>query len=168
MKRIIGLLKDSPLLVTVLILFLVILQIVLIKSGVVNDFSEVIRKNDRANDLYLAMLSVAALQASFAGVIVVFGLSNQPQAFRNLRTAAGEVLVDNWMSISYSGFISAGFALAASLSNIITNSWFAPWFFEASVLFCVHGIIRLLWLLKQLIRIVQDVDSREYLKASER
>lgn len=168
MKRIMGLLKDRPKLVTMFILFFVILQIVLIKSGVVSDFSEVMRKNDKANDLYLAMLSVAALQASFAGVIVVFGLSNQPKAFRNLRTAAGKVLVDNWMSISYSGFLSAGFALFASLSNIITNSWLAPWFFEASVLFCAHGIIRLLWLLKQLIKVVRDVDSWESLKASER
>ena len=44
----------------------------------------------------------------------------------------------------------------------------APWFFEVSVLFCVHGVVRLLWLLKQLIKVVRDVDSKEAQKESER
>lgn len=97
MNAIIGKLKDKPSLVTLLIILLIAVQIILIKCGIIVDFSEMLRKSDKANDLYLAMLSVAALQASFAGVIVVFGLSTQPQAFRNLRIAAGDALVDNWM-----------------------------------------------------------------------
>ena len=168
MKAIIGKLKDKPSLVTLLIILLIVVQIILIKCGIIVDFSEMLRKSDKANDLYLAMLSVAALQASFAGVIVVFGLSTQPQAFRNLRIAAGDAPVDNWMSISYSGFLSAGCALFASLSSMMADTWLAPWFFEASILFCIHGVVRLLWLLKQLIKVVRDVDSKEALKASER
>ena len=168
MNAIIGKLKDKPSLVTLLIILLIAVQIILIKCGIIVDFSEMLRKSDKANDLYLAMLSVAALQASFAGVIVVFGLSTQPQAFRNLRIAAGDALVDNWMSISYSGFLSAGCALFASLSSMMADAWLAPWFLEASILFCIHGVLRLLWLLKQLIKVVRDVDSKEALRASER
>lgn len=85
-----------------------------------------------------------------------------------MRIAAGDALVDNWMSISYSGFLSAGCALFASLSSMMADAWLAPWFFEASILFCIHGVLRLLWLLKQLIKVVRDVDSKEALRASER
>ena len=147
MNAIIGKLKDKPSLVTLLIILLIAVQIILIKCGIIVDFSEMLRKSDKANDLYLAMLSVAALQA---------------------RIAAGDALVDNWMSISYSGFLSAGCALFASLSRMMADAWLAPWFFEASILFCIHGVLRLLWLLKQLIKVVRDVDSKEALRASER
>lgn len=165
--RLIGKLKDRPSLVTYLIIIVVGLQAVLVKFGVPNVLLP-LQGADDVNDLYLAMLSVAALQASFAGVVVVFGLSTQPQAFRNLRVKAGSALVDNWMSISYSGFLSAGCALIAALANMMKYGQLAPWFFEVSVLFCVHGVVRLLWLLKQLIKVVRDVDSKEAQKESER
>lgn len=165
--RLIGKLKDKPSLVTYLIIIVVGLQAVLVKFGVPNVLLP-LQGADGVNDLYLAMLSVAALQASFAGVVVVFGLSTQPQAFRNLRVKAGSALVDNWMSISYSGFLSAGCALVSALTNMMKCEQLAPWFFEVSVLFCVHGVVRLLWLLKQLIKVVRDVDSKEAQKESER
>ena len=165
--RLIGKLKDKPSLVTCLIIIMVALQAVLVKLGA-PDILLSLQEAKGANDLYLAMLSVAALQASFAGVVVVFGLSTQPQAFRNLRVKAGSALVDNWMSISYSGFLSAGCALIATLANMMEYGQLAPWFFEVSVLFCVHGVVRLLWLLKQLIKVVRDVDSKEAQKESER
>lgn len=168
MKKIIGLLKDWPSLATGLIIGILALQVVLVREGVIPYWLEGLCKSNEANDLYLAMLGAAALQASFAGVVVVFGLSAQPRAFRSLRNAAGRLLVNNWMSISYSGFLSAGCALAATLINMLGDKWFSPWFFEASVLFCTHGVIRLLWLFKQLIRVVGDVDSEELQKESER
>lgn len=61
------------------------------------DWSKALRKKNESTDLYLAMLSAASLQAGFAGVVVVFGLSAQPKAFKNLRIAAGNALVDNWV-----------------------------------------------------------------------
>jgi hypothetical protein len=126
-----------------------------------NIWKEIIVEPDKSLDVYIAMLTVAALQASFAGVIVVFGLSTQPSAFRQLRIQAGNELVNNWLSISYSGFISAAMALIATLAQLMGGSEYAPWFFEISVFFCAHGIIRLLWLLKCLIGIVQKDDVHE-------
>lgn len=168
MKKIIGLLKDRPSFATWLIIGVIVLQVVLVKKGVIPYWLEGLCKSNEANDLYLAMLGAAALQAGVAGVVVVFGLSAQPQAFRILRNAAGQSLVNNWMSISYSGFLSAGCALAATLINMLGDKWFSPWFFEASMLFCAHGVIRLLWLFKQLIGVVRDADSKEAQKESER
>lgn len=161
-------LKDHPTIVTVLIFAVVAVHFLCTAFELVpNVWQPIIRKNEPPMDLYIAMLSVAALQASFAGVIIVFGLSTQPQAFRDLRVLAGKSLIDNWMSISYSGFISAGFALLASLAALIGYKQYAPWLFELSVLFCVHGVVRLLWLLKDLIRVVRNDDMRAAQKKNE-
>ncbi|WP_236837960.1 hypothetical protein, partial [Bifidobacterium longum] len=94
-------------------------------------------------------------------VVVVFGLSTQPSAFVVLRREAGKALVDNWLSISYSGFLSAGFSLIALLMLHMGVPKLSPWFFEYAVLICVHGIIRLLWLLKKLIQVIAKVDIAE-------
>lgn len=110
--------------------------------------------------IYLAVLSVSAVVAGFAGVVVVFGLSSQPQAFRRLRAQAGSALTRNWISVSNSGFISSGLALISVL--VLYSAWkpIAVWFFELAILVCCNGVLRLLWLLKSLIRIVQADDIR--------
>lgn len=135
MKKIIGLLKDWTSLATGLIIGILALQVVLVREGVILYWLEGLCKSNDANDLYLAMLGAAASQASSAGVVVVFGLSAQPQAFRSLRNAAGRLLVNNWMSISYSGFLSAGCALAATLINMLGDKWFSPWFLRCQYCF---------------------------------
>jgi hypothetical protein len=160
--------KDHPTSVTIFIILLVLAHAISTALGLPNCWQSIISMKDPPMDLYVAMLSVSALQASFAGVIVVFGLSTQPQAFRDLRVRAGKALVDNWMSISYSGFLSAACALIASLMALMGGGSFAPWAFELSVLFCVHGIIRLLWLLKDLIQVVRNDDARMEQESNER
>lgn len=161
--------KDHPLSVTLNISVLVAVHAALTRFGIIDNCWDPIANMDEPPlDLYLAMLSVSALQASFAGVIVVFGLSTQPEAFRDLRIRAGRALIDNWMSISYSGFLSAACALVASLLSLLGGKAQAPWAFELSVLYCAHGIIRLLWLLKDLIQVVRNDDIRAVQKMDER
>jgi hypothetical protein len=113
--------------------------------------------------IYLSVLSVSALVAGFAGVVVVFGLSSQPEAFRKLRVKAGTALTHNWVSVSNSGFIGSGLALLSVL--LLYSPWrsSAVWFFELAILFYLSGILRLLWLLRSLISIVQadDVSSAQ-------
>ena len=96
--------------------------------------------------------------------LLQLGLSTQPSAFVVLRREAGKALVDNWLSISYSGFLSAGFSLIALLMLHMGVPKLSPWFFEYAVLICVHGIIRLLWLLKKLIQVIAKVDIAEQKK----
>jgi hypothetical protein len=159
MKHPVGFLKDHPGFTNSLITVLVAAHAALTYRGYCPDIWHGSGVNHaRLFDIYVAMLTVAALQASFAGIIVIFGLSTQPSAFRQLRIKAGGELVNNWLSISNSGFISAAFALTASLTQLLADSWIAPWLFELSVCICVHGILRLLWLLKCLIGIVQKDD----------
>lgn len=156
-----GQVKDHPATVNAIIIVFVGLHFLLTYTSVIPDFWGRMIGNPNTGNLYIAMLSAAALLASFAGVVVVFGLSTQPESFRKLRVSAGDALVSNWLSISYCGFISAALSLIAALIDILGNGKLAPWFFELSVLFCVHGAIRLLWLLKCLIKIVQHDDVHD-------
>lgn len=115
-------------------------------------------QSDQQAGIYLAVLNVSALTAGFAGVVVVFGLSTQPRAFRSLRIKAGASLERNWMSVSNSGFVSAGLALVAVLTLYSSLNWISVWFFELSILVCLNGVARLLWLLRNLITIVHKDD----------
>ena len=149
--NVVGMLKDKPIAANLLLLVVVAAQYYVFPyswNPLLADF------DDQMSDLttiYSTVLSVAAIQSAFAGVVVVFGLSTQPSAFVVLRREAGKALVDNWLSISYSGFLSAGFSLVALLMLHMGVPRLSPWFFEYAVLICVHGIVRLLWLLKKLI-----------------
>lgn len=110
--------------------------------------------------IYLSVLRASTLIAVFAGVLVMFCLSSQPKAFRRLRVKAGTALTNNWVSVSNSGFIGSGAALLSVL--LLYSPWkpLSTWFFELAILFCLSGILRLLWLLRSLISIVQADDIR--------
>ena len=156
-SALLGVLKDKPIVANLLLLVIMMIQYYVaprswdIDENTLSDLTTI----------YSTVLSVAAIQSAFAGVVVVFGLSTQPSAFVVLRREAGKALVDNWLSISYSGFLSAGFSLIALLMLHMGVPKLSPWFFEYAVLICVHGIIRLLWLLKKLIQVIAKVDIAE-------
>ena len=162
-----GGMKDNPAYVTWLIVLVVAIHAFVTSLGwIPNVWSKLTSDDNSGNvvNLYIAMLSVSALQASFAGVIVSLGLSAEYSSFRVLRVRGGKALRSNWMSITRNGFISSGFALVATLLQLMGAGNAAVWFFEASVLFCAHGIIRLLWLFSKLIQLVGAEDTKEQLE----
>lgn len=157
-----GVLKDKPIVANLLLLVIMMIQYYVAPRSwdlLLGDIDE--NTLSDLTTIYSTVLSVAAIQSAFAGVVVVFGLSTQPSAFVVLRREAGKALVDNWLSISYSGFLSAGFSFIALLMLHMGVPKLSPWFFEYAVLICVHGIIRLLWLLKKLIQVIAKVDIAE-------
>jgi len=160
-----GGIKDKPAYTTWLIVVVVAIHAFATSLGWIPDVWSKITGDDSSDDnvvnLYIAMLSVSALQASFAGVIVSLGLSSEYSSFRVLRAEGGKALRSNWMSITRNGFISSGCALVATLLQLMGSGNVAVWFFEASVLFCMHGIMRLLWLFSRLIRLVGAEDAKE-------
>lgn len=156
-----GVLKDKPFVVNAILLIVVFVHSLAFPA---TWNALVVANQGSIITIYATAMSAAAIQASFAGVIVVFGLSTQPSAFQRLRVQAGKELVDNWLSISYSGFISSGFSLVALLCVTMGKAKFSTWIFELAVLICAHGIIRLLWLLKQLIKVISNVDLAEVKK----
>lgn len=158
MKTIVGKLKDRPLVANLMILILVAIHWYVFPntwdSLICSEPSEI-------TTIYSTVLSVAAIQSAFAGVIVVFGLSTQPSAFTELRRQSGKALVDNWLSISYSGFLSAGISLIALLLLHMGGARQSVWAFELAVLICAHCVARLLWLLRKLIQVISSVDLAE-------
>lgn len=166
-RKLIGILKDRPIIANVALFVLLVAHYLFFPGFWDSLLGNLDKTKSDLTTIYSTALSVAAIQSAFAGVIVVFGLSTQPSAFAVLRRTAGEALVDNWLSISNSGFLSAGFSLVALLTLHMGAAWISPWIFEYAVLVCAHGIIRLLWLLKQLIRVIGKVDIAEQKKQLE-
>lgn len=166
-KGFLGILKDKPIVANAVLLLVLVIQYICWPNTWKALLGDLSKTTSDLTTIYSTVLSVAAIQSAFAGVIVVFGLSTQPSAFVVLRRKAGKALVDNWLSISNSGFLSAGVSLTALLTLHMGAAKLSPWFFEYAVFVCVHGIVRLLWLLKKLIEVIATVDLAEQKKQLE-
>ncbi|PPH23316.1 hypothetical protein C5C99_01375 [Rathayibacter sp. AY1C4] len=117
--------------------------------------------------LYIGVLAAAAVVAGFAGVVVIFGLSAQTPRFQTFRATAGATLGKAWMSTTLSGFEAVALCIAATVVSLAGAAWLGPWLFEISLLVLLHGTARLVWLLRQLIKIVVADDVLAH-KASQR
>lgn len=111
-----------------------------------------------AQAIYLGMLGPAAIVAGFAGVVIVFGITASSERFRAFRAGAGKSLRRTWISSSLSGFEAVGFAIVAALLSVSDLTFLAPFAFEASLLLLIHGTLRLIWILTQMIGIVRADD----------
>jgi len=112
----------------------------------------------QAQAIYLGMLGPAAIVAGFAGVVVVFGITASSERFKRFRAQAGRSLRRTWVSSSLSGFEAVALAVAAALLSVSGLTFIAPFAFEASLLLLLHGSIRLVWILSQMIGIVRADD----------
>lgn len=113
---------------------------------------------EAARSIYLGMLGPAAIVAGFAGVVVVFGLTATSDRFRTFRANAGDSLRRTWVSSSLSGFEAVALSVAAALFSVATFPLMAAYVFEASLLLLLHGSLRLVWILAQMIGIVRADD----------
>lgn len=113
---------------------------------------------DAARSIYLGMLGPAAIVAGFAGVVVVFGLTAASDRFRAFRANAGKSLRRTWVSSSLSGFAAVALSVAAALFSVAGLPLLAAYIFEASLVLLLHGSVRLLWILSQMIGIVRADD----------
>lgn len=139
-SALLGVLKDKPIVANLLLLVIMMIQYYVAPRSwdlLLGDIDE--NTLSDLTTIYSTVLSVAAIQSAFAGVVVVFGLSTQPSAFVVLRREAGKALVDNWLSISYSGFLSAGFSLIALLMLHMGVPKLSPWFLNMQFLFVCMG-----------------------------
>jgi hypothetical protein len=157
LKRI---LRDRPLYVSVFVLILVALHVFLTLLGVLpNLWAGVLAKDPSVNvTLFLGTAAAAAILAGFAGVVVVFGLTAEGDRFRVFRVAAGKSLRGNWTSTSLAGFAAAGLSLTASIFAVNGPAVAAPWVFELSLFLMVHGALRTIWILRELVTVVRNED----------
>lgn len=111
-----------------------------------------------AQAIYLGTLGPAAIVAGFAGVVVVFGLTAPSDRFKAFRANAGRSLRRTWVASTLSGFEAVALSLGAAMLSVAGLTLLAPFAFEASCLLLLHGALRLIWILAQMIGIVRADD----------
>jgi hypothetical protein len=160
MRKLVGLIQDRPLVVTLSAFGLVLLHLALACLGIIsNPWQALQDAADSGIAIYLGAASAAAIVAGFAGVVVVFGLTANSSRFRELRLKSGESLNKNWTSASVSGFAAAGLSLFAAILAGLQFQAASPWIFEWSILLLVHGTLRIIWLLRSLMKVVASDDA---------
>lgn len=108
--------------------------------------------------LYLGFFGAAALVSSFAGVVVIFGVTPQTPRFQKFRVEGGKSLARNWAWTSAAGFLGSALALSAGIATLSGGEWLAPWFLELAIGLVAHSSVRLVILLHALVGIVRNDD----------
>ncbi len=111
------------------------------------------------SSLSLGVAAVAAMVGGFAGVVVVFGLSNEDDRFRLVRLNASTSLRRNWTSIVTTPLAAAFGAIVAAAAATASFTSAAIWILEICFLLAAHGAIRLVVLLNELVRVVHYADE---------
>lgn len=157
--RLTGYLQDHPIIVSALAILLVGAHILFVLTELIgNTWEPLTISSDKGIAIYLGAASAASIVAGFAGVVVVFGLTASGDRFRQLRIQGSRSLARNWTSASVSGFTAAGISLGAAVLAGIGMEVVSPWLFEWSMLLLLHGTIRIIWLLRSLMKVVQAED----------
>ncbi|MFH5824734.1 hypothetical protein [Georgenia sp. AZ-5] len=161
-RRILGVLVDRPSVVTIAMFAAVVAHALMsIRYPSLNFWSSALpdgvpADGEPARSVYLALSGAAATSAGFAGVVIVFGLTTSSQSFRKFRTAGGAELRASWLSVIASSFAATIASLAAAVTAM---SIVGPWLFELGVLLWLHGISRMLFLLRGLMGLVKRDDA---------
>ncbi|MDR6571539.1 hypothetical protein J2X60_000164 [Curtobacterium sp. 320] len=161
---------DHPALVDVLVLAAVAVHAFITWKGWLLDlWAPLVAADPSAQaGLYLGFFGAAALVSSFAGVVVIFGVTPQTYRFQKFRVDGGKSLARNWSWTSAAGFLGAGLALAAGIAALSGGQWLAPWLLEVAIGLVAHSAVRLVILLHALVGIVRRDDLAAVNKAAER
>ncbi len=104
--------------------------------------------------IYLGTAGAAAIVAGLAGVILVFVIGSPSPRLRRFRDAAGKPLRKTWTTVVTEPFAAALLGILAAITQTTSGRTAAPWLFELGLVLLVHGALRLLWLLREMVAIV--------------
>jgi len=93
-----------------------------------------------------------------AGIILVFVVGSSSPRLRSFRDAAGRPLRKTWMTIIAEALAGTLLGILASITQTTSGRIVAPWLFELGIVLLVHGSLRLLWLLREMVAIVAADD----------
>jgi hypothetical protein len=110
--------------------------------------------------IYLGTAGAAAIVAGLAGVILVFVIGSLSPRLRSFRDAAGTPLRKTWTAIVAEPFTATLLGILAAITQTTSGRVAAPWLFELGIVLLVHGSLRLLWLLREMVAIV-GADDKE-------
>ncbi|MEJ5915216.1 hypothetical protein [Pseudokineococcus sp. 1T1Z-3] len=157
MRKLLG---DRPGVVNILLVGLVAIHLLAGRRWSLVDVASTMATQPVGN-LLAAFASVgllASLTAGFAGVVVIFGLSQESTRFVELRHDGGAPLQRNWVTTVTTSLAGAFLVLTAVALTLLDSSWAAVWVAEVAVLWNLHGALRLVWLLKGVMRVVAAKD----------
>lgn len=104
--------------------------------------------------IYLGTAGAAAIVAGLAGVILVFVIGSPSARLCSFRDAAGTPLRKTWTTIIAEPFTATLLGILAAITQTTPGRSVAPWLFEVAIVLLVHGALRLLWLLQEMVAIV--------------
>ncbi len=108
--------------------------------------------------IYLGTAGAAAIVAGLAGIILVFVIGSSSPRLRSFRDAAGQPLRKTWTTIIAEPFAGTLLGIMAAITQTTSGRIAAPWLFELGIVLLVHGSLRLLWLLREMVAIVSADD----------
>lgn len=158
--KVVACLQDRPFIITVAAFVLTCIHYVLTDFWILPRIWDELPKDTEVFVTLLTGLGTgAAILAGFAGVLVIHGLTAHGPKFRMYRLKASKTLHANWASISGAGFTAFGVSFVAAILAATSLDWAAPWLMEFAILLTVHGVIRLLWMLKTIFKIQYEEDK---------
>jgi hypothetical protein len=104
--------------------------------------------------IYLGTAGAASIVAGLAGVILVFVIGSPSPRLRRFRDTASKPLRKTWTTVVAEPFAAALLGILASITQTASGRIAAPWLFELGIVLLVHGTLRLLWLLREMVAIV--------------
>lgn len=151
-------LKDRPGSAAALVVAAVVVHVLLARRWESLDTAAAVSEADELVSLYMGFAGVAALVASFVGVLVVFATITG-EAWSVVRNLGGHSLIRNWLSPIRSTFSAAILASLAALLEQIGHGRVAWWLFELAALTLIAAALRVLWLLGGLLTAQQNIDK---------
>ncbi len=104
--------------------------------------------------IYVGTAGAAAIVAGVAGVILVFVIGSPSARLRSFRDSAGTPLRKTWTTIIAEPFTATLLGILAAITQTTSGRIAAPWLFELGIVLLLHGSVRLLWLLREMVAIV--------------
>lgn len=109
--------------------------------------------------IYAGTTAAGAVVAGFVGVVLIFTISAQGARIRMFRDRGGASLRRTWIVVVAEPFAATFLGIIAAVAQTTSGRVVAPFLFELAVVLLVHGALRLIWLLSELVRIVAADDN---------
>src|SRR3954447_25198875 len=85
--------------------------------------------------------------------------SDRPPRVRGFRSGAGRSLEFTWVALVLEPLVAAGAGLVAAITQTTSGRVVAPFIVEVGLALLLHTGFRLVWLLRELVRIVAADDA---------
>lgn len=155
---------DNPRNTTVALVTFVITHYILTILNVIPNIWSSVEQSPLNTSIYLSLTGLGATLTGFAGVVVIFSLTESSKRHIEFRAYGHEKLPKNWYSILLAGISVSAAGIISAIIAVTPLYRLAPWIFELGALIALHGLLRLFWILKLFISISMAEDRKKQVK----